>query len=64
VRNDLGIVFVPNRPFVIVVMTAYLRQERQGDDAISRIAGDAYQYFDRVARSSQYGRIVSAGSSH
>jgi beta-lactamase class A len=64
VRNDLGIVFVPHRPFVIVVMTAYLKQERDGDDAIARIAGDAYQYFDRVARSSQYGRIVSAGSSH
>jgi beta-lactamase class A len=60
VRNDLGIVFVPNRPFIIVVMTAYLRQEREGDDAIAKIAGDAYQYFDRVARSSQYGRVVSA----
>jgi beta-lactamase class A len=64
VRNDLGIVFVPNRPFIIVVMTAYLRQERQGDDVIAKIAGDAYQYFDRVAGSSQYGRVVSAGSSH
>jgi beta-lactamase class A len=64
VRNDLGIVFVPNRPFVIVVMTAYLRQEHDGDDAIAKIAGYAYQYFDRVSRSSPYGRIVSAGSSH
>jgi beta-lactamase class A len=64
VRNDVGIVFVPKRPFLIVVMTAYLRQEREGDDAIAKIAGDAYQYFDRVARSSPYGRIVSAGSSH
>jgi beta-lactamase class A len=64
VRNDVGIVFVPKRPFLIVVMTAYLRQEREGDDAIAKIAGDSYQYFDRVARSSPYGRIVSAGSSH
>ena len=64
VRNDLGIVFVPNRPFIIVVMTAYLKQEREGDDTIAKIAGEAYQYFDRVARSSPYGRIVSAGSSH
>lgn len=64
VRNDLGIVFVPNRPFIIVVMTAYLRHEQEGDDAIAKIAGAAYQYFDRVARSSPYGRVVSSGSSH
>ncbi len=64
VRNDLGIVFVPGRPFVIVVITAYLKRERDGDDAIARIAGAAYEYFDRVARSSPYGRIVSEGSSH
>ncbi|MGB2665638.1 MAG: serine hydrolase [Candidatus Acidiferrum sp.] len=64
VRNDVGIVFVPNRPFVIVVMTAYLKRERDGDDAIAKIAGVAYDYFDRVERSSKYGRIVSMGSSH
>ena len=64
VRNDMGIVFVPNRPFVIVVMTAYLKRERDGDDAIARIAGVAYDYFDRVARSSAYGRIVSERGTH
>jgi beta-lactamase class A len=63
VRNDVGIVFVPNRPFVIVVMTAYLNHELDGADAISRIAGAAYDYFDRVGRSSPYGRIVSERSS-
>jgi beta-lactamase class A len=64
VRNDVGIVFAPSRPFVIVVMTAYLERERDGDDAIAKIAGAAYQYFDRVARSSPYGRIVSEQNSH
>jgi beta-lactamase class A len=64
VRNDLGIVFVPNRPFVIVVMTAYLKHEREGDDAIAKIAGASYEYFDRVARSSAYGRIVSERGTH
>src|SRR5580704_14972086 len=59
VRNDVGIVFVPNRPFVIVVMTAYLKRESDGDDAIAKIAGAAYEYFDRLARASPYGRIVS-----
>lgn len=64
VRNDVGVVFVPNRPFVIAVMTGYLKHERDGNDAIARIAGAAYEYFDRVARSSQYGRVVSERNSH
>jgi beta-lactamase class A len=64
VRNDVGIVFVPNRPFVIVVMTAYLKRGRDGNDAIARIAGAAYDYFDRVGRSSPYGRIVNERNSH
>lgn len=64
VRNDVGIVFVPNRPFVIVVMTAYLKRERDGNDAIATIAAAAYDYFDRVGRSSEYGRIVNERNSH
>jgi beta-lactamase class A len=64
VRNDVGVVLVPNRPFVIAVMTGYLKRERDGNDAIARIAGAAYEYFDRLARSSQYGRVVSERNSH
>ena len=63
VRNDIGVVFVPNRPFVIVVMTAYLQHERDGNDAIAKIAKAAYEYFDRVGRSSAYGRIVNERNS-
>ena len=59
VRNDSGIVFTGNRPFVISVMTTYLRREKDGGDAIVRIAKAAYQMFDRLSRSSQYGRVVS-----
>jgi beta-lactamase class A len=59
VRNDSGIVFTGNRPFVISVMTTYLRREKDGGDAIIRIATAAYQMFDRLSRSSQYGRVVS-----
>lgn len=58
VRNDSGIIFVPNRPFVICVMTAYLHDERAGQQAISEIALTAYEYFDRLGRSSEYGRAV------
>ena len=38
VRNDSGVVFVENRPYVICVMTTYLRREtgrRGGDREIS-----------------------------
>src|SRR2546425_2336977 len=59
VRNDSGIIFSGNRPFVISVMTTYLRREKDGGDAIVRIATAAYQMFDRLSRSSQYGRVVS-----
>ncbi len=59
VRNDSGIVFTGNRPFVISVMTTYLRREKDGGEAIVRIATAAYQMFDRLSRSSQYGRVVS-----
>lgn len=56
VRTDSGIVFVPGRPFLISVMTAYVRQERAAELAISRIALAAYRYFDAVGASSSYGR--------
>jgi beta-lactamase class A len=59
VRNDSGIVFTGNRPFVISVMTTYLRREKDGGDAIIRIARAAYQMFDRLSRASEYGRVVS-----
>jgi len=59
VRNDSGIVFTGNRPFAISVMTTYLRREKDGGDAIVRIAAAAYQMFDRLSRASQYGRVVS-----
>jgi beta-lactamase class A len=60
VRNDSGIVFTGNRPFVISVMTTYLHREKDGGDAIIRIATAAYQMFDRLSRASPYGRVVSA----
>ena len=60
VRNDSGIVFAGKRPYVISVMTAYLRREHDGGEAIIRISNAAYQMFDRLNRASEYGRVVSA----
>src|SRR5579864_442522 len=59
VRNDSGIVFVKNRPYILCVMTAYLKDEREGAAAIRRIAALTYSYFDRLSRASEYGRVVS-----
>jgi hypothetical protein len=63
VRNNCGIVFVPNRPYVICVMTTYLTKERDGEEAITRISSVAYRMFDRMARASEYGRVVSPNDS-
>ena len=60
VRNDSGIVFTGKRPYVISVMTTYLRRERDGGDAITKISDAAYQMFDRLSRASELGRVVSA----
>jgi beta-lactamase class A len=62
VRNDSGIVFVEGRPYVICVMTAFLRNERDGEQAISKISRDAWRMFDRLSRASEYGRVVSPGN--
>ena len=59
VRNDSGIVFAGKRPYAISVMTAYLRRERDGGDAITKISDAAYQMFDRLGRASELGRVIS-----
>jgi beta-lactamase class A len=58
VRTDSGIVFAPNRPFAISVMTAYDRDERAAERAISEIAVEAYRYFEMRGKTSEYGRAL------
>jgi beta-lactamase class A len=62
VRNDSGVVFVEGRPYLICVMTAFLRNERDGEEAISKVSLDAWRMFDRLSRATEYGRVVSAGN--
>jgi beta-lactamase class A len=59
VRNDSGVIFLENRPYILCVMTTYLRHEHDGEDAISKISLSTYRMFDRLARASEYGRVVS-----
>ena len=59
VRNDSGIVFTGKRPYAISVMTTYLRHERDGGEAITKVSDAAYQLFDRLSRASDLGRVIS-----
>lgn len=63
VRNDSGVIFAKNRPYILCVMTTYLRNERSGEEAISKISGATYRMFDRLGRASEYGRVVSPANS-
>ena len=62
VRNDVGVIFVPKRPYIICVMTTYLRQEQDGQEAITKVSLAAWRMFDRLARASEYGRVVSTSN--
>ena len=58
VRTDSGIVFVPNRPFAISVMTSWDRDEMAAERAISEISLEAHRYFEMRGKTSEYGRIL------
>jgi beta-lactamase class A len=59
VRTDSGIVFVQSRPFALSVMTAWDRDERAAEGAISEVALAAYRYFEMRGKASEYGRILA-----
>jgi beta-lactamase class A len=58
VRVDAGIVFLKNRPYAFSVMTTYLRNEDEGERAITEMSRAAYQYFERLATSGVAGRRI------
>ena len=58
VRTDSGIIFARNRPFAMSVMTAYNRDEKAAERAISEVALEAYHYFEMRGKTSEYGRIL------
>jgi beta-lactamase class A len=58
VRTDPGIVFARNRPFATSVMTAYDRDEKAAERAISEVALEAHRYFEMRGKTSEYGRVL------
>jgi beta-lactamase class A len=59
VRCETAWVDVPGRPYIAAIMTAYLKQDSDGEAAIAELSAAIYATFDRLARSSEYGRIIS-----
>ena len=63
VRNDCGIIYATNRPFVLCVMSTYLKREKDGEAAIAKITVAAWEMFERLGRASDYGRVISPANS-
>ena len=59
VRCDSGLVFLKKKPYIICLMTAYLAPSEDGNAVLRKIGRLVYNHFDRLERSSEYGRIVS-----
>ncbi len=58
VRADAGIVYVPGRPYVFVAMATFLRNELEPSGALDQLARLSYEYFNRRATVSEYGRQI------
>jgi beta-lactamase class A len=52
VRCETGIVLLPGRPFALAVMSAFIPD---GADPVPQAAGVIYAYFEKLARSNQWG---------
>lgn len=59
VRCEMAWVDVPGRPYAAAIMTSYLARETDGDDAIMALSAAIFSTFDRLARSSEHGRVIS-----
>jgi len=58
VRCVTAVVPLAGRPYAAALMTRYLRRGSDGEAAIREISAALYETFDRLARSSEYGRVI------
>lgn len=58
VAVDAGIVYVKDRPYAFAAMTTYLKDGAAGDAAITAASRAAFEYFNRLAVSTEYGRRI------
>ena len=59
VRSAAAVVDLPGRPYSVAIMTTYLRRDADGDAFIRDVSAALFETFDRLARSSDLGRIIS-----
>jgi len=59
VRCDTGLIDIPGHPFIMSIMTTYNANDNEGERAVQDVARLAYDYFNRLSRSSSYGRAIS-----
>ena len=59
VRCDTGLIDIPGHPFIMSVTTTYDANGDEGERAVEDVARLAYDYFNRLSRSSSYGRVIS-----
>ena len=58
VAADAGIVYLADRPYVFVATTTFLQSNAAGVAAIRAASQAAFEYFNRIAKSSEYGRVI------
>ncbi|MGD0127733.1 MAG: serine hydrolase [Terriglobia bacterium] len=59
VRCDTGLIDIPGHPFIMSITTTYNASDDEGERAIQDVARLVYDYFNRLSRSSSYGRVIS-----
>jgi beta-lactamase class A len=59
VRAAAAVVDLPGRPYSVTIMTSYLRRDAEGEALIRDVSAALFETFDRLARSSELGRIIS-----
>ena len=59
VRAAAAVVDLPGRPYAVTIMTTYLRRDDDGEALVREVSAVLFETFDRLARSSDLGRIIS-----